>query len=269
MKRTHIIIYISITLLTFCVIGLTTMYFQNRAILKDAENTLLALRNDMASMRNLSPVVCNDSESAGTDIADIVSPAVVLIRVSGKNFEAAGSGFIVDNTGYIVTNQHVIEDANSIRVTLSTGDTYEADLIDSDATKDMAVIKLLSDRTDFHTIKLGSASNAVVGESVMAVGYPIGLELPGPASYTNGIVSAIREFGSVLYIQTDAAFNTGNSGGPLINQQGMVLGMCTSIIGSSNPLHNVQGLGLAIHIGDVLRFINSGRVPCANCHNNG
>jgi S1-C subfamily serine protease len=268
MKKTHIVIYLSITALAFCVIGLTTLYFQNRAILKDAESTLLALRNDMASMRNLSPVDC-DSTSNIADIASLVSPAVVLINVSGKNFVAAGSGFIVDNRGYVVTNQHVIADANSIRVTLNTGDSYEANLIDSDAIKDMAVLKLLSDRTDFPTIKLGSASNAVVGESVMAVGYPIGLELTGPASYTNGIVSAIREFGGILYIQTDAAFNTGNSGGPLINQQGMVLGMCTSIIGSSNPLDSVQGLGLAIHIRDILLFVNSGRIPCANCHDNG
>ena len=84
MKKTHIVIYLSITALAFCVIGLTTLYFQNRAILMDAESTLLALRNDMASMRNLSPVVCSDSESDGTDIAGIVSPAVVLIRVSEK-----------------------------------------------------------------------------------------------------------------------------------------------------------------------------------------
>ena len=133
----------------------------------------------------------------------------------------------------------------------------------------MAILEMRSERSDFPVIKLSSAGEASVGDEVIAVGFPIGLELAGPATFTDGIVSAIRDLGDIKYIQTDAVLNPGNSGGPLMNKQGMVVGICTSVIGSSGSGSTVQGLGLAIYMGDVLTFINSGRIPCQSCHAEG
>jgi serine protease Do len=265
-KNTSLILstFLAVVLVLFS--GLTILYFQNRSLIEQTENTIQLLRDDMSEMRNLEPVICGDSDSDISAIIEAIVPAVVLINISGAGFVAAGTGFIVDDAGYVVTNQHVIENAKSIRVTLSSGEQYESELIGSDKTKDMAILKIISSRTDFPVIKLGTASDSQVGDSVMAVGFPLGLELTGAATVTDGIISAIRKLDGLRYIQTDAATNTGNSGGPLINRQGMVVGMSTAKILSSNPDLNVEGLNLAIHIGDVLQYINSGVVPCANCH---
>jgi S1-C subfamily serine protease len=190
------------------------------------------------------------------------NPAVVRIDVTGSAFKVSGSGFIVDESGYVLTNQHVIVSSTSIQVTLMTNDIYAATVVDTDKKRDIALLKITSKRTDFPTISLGTAKDAAVGDQVLAVGFPLGPELAGPASFTGGIVSAIRTIDGLAYIQTDAAINSGNSGGPLVDIQGMVVGICTAALVESNA----QGIGLAIPIADVLQFIDSGRVPCSNCH---
>jgi serine protease Do len=96
------------------------------------------------------------------------------------------------------------------------------------------------------------------------VGFPLGLELSGAASYSNGIVSALRTINGLQYIQTNAAMNAGNSGGPVIDMQGMLVGMVEGSV--TDPNTTVEGLGLAIPVADVLKFIDSGRISCANCH---
>ena len=212
-------------------------------------------------------------------LADTVSPAVVHIRVEktikgegpaagpfGKNpfggseqfrdfFDhrfrpqrrpefrqpGLGSGFIIDKAGYIVTNNHVVDGADSIKVILKDETEYPAKVIGRDPVTDIALIKIES-KGNLTTVPLGSSDNLKVGEWVAAIGSPFGLQY----TVTAGIVSAKgRAIGSGPYddfIQTDASINPGNSGGPLINMQGEVVGINTLIIARG------QGIGFAIPI---------------------
>ncbi|MCP4111062.1 MAG: DegQ family serine endoprotease [Desulfobacteraceae bacterium] len=152
-----------------------------------------------------------------------------------------GSGFIIEKDGYIVTNNHVIEDADKIRVKLNNGDEYDAEIVGRDPNTDLALIKIKSDK-NLPFIELGNSDNLKVGEWVVAIGSPFGLE----HTVTAGIVSAKgRVIGSGPYddfIQTDASINPGNSGGPLINMDAEVVGINTAIIASG------QGIGFAVPI---------------------
>ena len=155
-----------------------------------------------------------------------------------------GSGFFIDKEGYIVTNNHVIENADKIKVKLKNGKEYDAEIVGRDSKTDIALIKVKSWR-DFQDIKWGDSDVLKVGEWVVAIGSPFGLE----HTVTAGIVSAKgRVIGSGPYddfIQTDASINPGNSGGPLINMKGEVIGINTAIVSRSGG--NV-GIGFAIPI---------------------
>ncbi len=156
-----------------------------------------------------------------------------------------GSGFIFDGEGYIITNHHVVEDASKIVVKLADGEEHEAELIGSDAKTDLAVIKI--DAVEgLEPISLGDSSNLAVGEWVLTIGNPFGLD----NTVTAGIVSAKgrqinRRNPYDDFIQTDAAINPGNSGGPLVNLAGQVVGINTAIFSSSGG--NI-GIGFAIPI---------------------
>ena len=152
-----------------------------------------------------------------------------------------GSGFIIDKDGYIVTNNHVIEDADQIKVKLNNGKEYDAEIVGRDPNTDIALIKIKSGE-NLPAVQLGDSGKLKVGEWVVAIGSPFGLE----HTVTAGIVSAKgRVIGSGPYddfIQTDASINPGNSGGPLINMAGEVIGINTAIIASG------QGIGFAVPI---------------------
>ncbi len=250
-------------LAAFSVRAVTTIN-QSNTQLAGLNETVTALKKDMAAMRTIAAGI---STSQGTSIASLVtlvSPAVVRIDVSSASFKGVGSGFIVDESGYVITNHHVIEDATSIQVTLKSGDSYAATVVDDDADRDLAMLKMESSRTDFPVIELGSASDAEVGDALLIGGFPLGLELSGPATFTQGIVSAIRIIDGLHYIQTDAPINPGNSGGPVIDMQGTLVGVCVAAV--TDPNITVEGLGLAIPVADVLAFISNGRVECSSCH---
>jgi len=154
-----------------------------------------------------------------------------------------GSGFIVSKDGYILTNNHVVEDAEKIMVTLLDGRELQAKLIGTDPSTEVAVIKI--DANDLHALELADSDTIEVGEWVIAIGNPFGLS----HTVTVGIVSAKGRNGLGLstyedFIQTDAAINPGNSGGPLIDLDGKVVGINTAIVGSSGNI----GIGLAIPI---------------------
>jgi serine protease Do len=152
-----------------------------------------------------------------------------------------GSGFIIDKEGYIVTNNHVIADADEIKVKLNSGKEYDAKIIGRDPGTDIALIKIKAD-SHYSVVNLGDSDALKVGEWVVAIGSPFGLE----HTVTAGIVSAKgRVIGSGPYddfIQTDASINPGNSGGPLINMKGNVVGINTAIIAGG------QGIGFAVPV---------------------
>jgi S1-C subfamily serine protease len=174
-------------------------------------------------------------------IVRTVRPAVVTIR-SGV---ALGSGFVIDRQGYIVTNAHVIrEDGGSAK--FDDGTTVPVNVVKIDAQRDLALLKLTTGK-EFSAVKLGDSNRCQSGETVIAIGAPFAME----ASVTKGIISALRQAPStnLTLIQTDTALNPGNSGGPLINLSGEVVGV--------NSAKNMfaEGLGLAIGINDVKAFI--------------
>ncbi len=160
-----------------------------------------------------------------------------------------GSGFIIDPAGYLVTNNHVVENADEISVKLKTGEEFEAAVVGTDPKTDLALLKITSDQK-LPFLEIGDSDTLKVGEWVVAIGSPFGLE----QTVTAGIVSAKgRVIGAGPYddfIQTDASINPGNSGGPLLNLNGQVVGINTAIIASG------QGIGFAIPANMASNIIN-------------
>jgi|TARA_B100001540_G_scaffold40765_1_gene36145 S1-C subfamily serine protease len=181
-------------------------------------------------------------------------PAVIQVNVKKIQSEGAteevpggsGSGFVYDDTGHIITNNHVIDDALKITVTFLDGESYAAEIVGNDADLDLAVLKINARNSYLHHLELGSSSELKVGQQVVAIGNPFGLS----GSMTTGIVSQIgrllpQESGYSIpnVIQTDAAINPGNSGGPLLNLNGEVVGINTAI---QSETGNFTGVGFAI-----------------------
>ena len=166
---------------------------------------------------------------------------------------AAGSGFVVSRDGYILTNYHVIDGASSIQVAFVDGTTYPATLVGGEEPNDIAVLKIEAE--GLTPVVLGDSDNLVVGEQVCAIGNPLG-ELT--FTFTSGYVSAkdrsiTMESGEIMnMLQTDTAINSGNSGGPLFNMYGQVIGITTAKYSSSSSSSaSVEGIGFAIPINDV------------------
>ncbi len=204
------------------------------------------------------------SDNVIVQIAKEVGPAIVGVTVSieqtGANHQTIsresgyGTGIILSEDGYIVTNNHVIAKSDSVKITLINGETYPASIVGADATTDIAVLKI--DKTGLTAAALGDSDSLQVGETVVAIGNPLGSDLAG--SVTSGIVSALnREIStngySQKYIQTDAAINPGNSGGALVNSSGEVIGintLKTYLAGYDDygmPI-GTEGIGFAIPI---------------------
>ena len=190
-----------------------------------------------------------------------VQPAIVRIDVTGPGFSAAGSGVILDSAGHVLTNQHVIANVTAITLTVMDGSAYSATIVKSDSNIDLAVLQISSSQNNFTPITLGSAADTYVGEDVLAVGFPLGPDLPGPATFTRGIVSAMRTMGGQDYVQTDVTINPGNSGGGLINFDGKLLGVPTA--GIVPPRTDAENIGLAIPVEVAKTFIQSaiGNLP--------
>jgi putative serine protease PepD len=181
--------------------------------------------------------------------------------------QGQGSGFVYDGDGHIVTNQHVVEGATSVSVKFWSGKTYDAQVVGTDASTDLAVLKVNAPASELFPLSLGDSSKLAVGDAVVAIGSPFGLE----GTVTSGIVSALhREMTSPNHfaidnsIQTDAAINHGNSGGPLLNAQGKVVGVTSQI--ESNSGGN-EGVGFAIPSNTVSsiagQLISSGKAEHA------
>lgn len=194
-------------------------------------------------------------------IAQKVGPAVVGVStrsVAGIDWfgneqiaEGIGSGMILNEEGYVLTNQHVIAGAKDVKVIFNNGKEVQAKVVNSDASHDIAIVKITEDVKMPGVVELGNSSTLQVGETAVAIGNPLGKEFLG--SVTSGIVSAVnRKLGDkdISYIQTDAAINNGNSGGPLVNSQGQVIGINTAKI-DRNGAVSVDGMGFAIPIDSV------------------
>ena len=201
----------------------------------------------------------SDAEVYAAGVNSVVS--INVTGTSGTNFfgqavqtASAGSGFILTKDGYIVTNYHVVKDGETVKVTLYSGDEYEAKYVGGDEDYDIAVIKV--EAADLQPVTLGDSGSLNVGDHVLAIGNPLG-ELT--FSMSGGMVSCVNRAINVdgtpfNMIQTDASINPGNSGGPLFNQYGEVVGIVSAKY-SSTGNESVEGLGFAIPINDVFAMI--------------
>ena len=190
------------------------------------------------------------------DIFEKSEESVVQVNVlRGESDGGMGSGFVYTDDGYIITNQHVVRDAQKVTVTFLDGESYIGDVVGRDRDLDIAVVKVNPSNTYIQPIKIGDSSKLKVGERIAAIGNPFGLS----GSMTSGIVSQIgrllpQESGYSIpdVIQTDAAINPGNSGGPLINMKGEVVGINTAIQSATGEF---SGIGFAVPSNTVKKVV--------------
>ena len=169
--------------------------------------------------------------------------------------QGSGSGSIMDTKGHILTNHHVVANAQKLEVTLADGSKWPAKLIGSDPDNDLAVIKIDAPREKLKVIPMGDSKNLRIGQKVLAIGNPFGLE----RTLTTGVISSLgrtirSDTGALMedIVQTDAAINPGNSGGPLLNSEGEIIGINSAII---SPTGGSVGIGFAIPVNTAKRLI--------------
>ncbi len=184
-----------------------------------------------------------------------VNPSVVTVVAEEKEGASVGTGIVMTADGYILTNAHVISGGKKAWIATDMGVTYEVQLVGFDERQDLAVLKTVED-VDLPPAVFGDSSRAIVGDTVYAIGNPLGLELRG--TMTNGMLSAVgrtvdMEGVSMTMLQTTAALNSGNSGGPLINAYGQVIGINTMKMSNTDldRESTVEGLGFALPISDL------------------
>lgn len=227
----------------------------------------LLLSKEKVELRPVTPAPgkLSEDELATIKVFKMASPSVVYItnrQVRRDLFtldifkipRGSGSGFIWDKKGHVVTNFHVIYEANEVDVTLHDGSVWEARLVGADPDHEIAVLKIDAPPSKLKPVMIGSSSNLEVGQKVLALGNPFGLDL----TLTTGIISALGRTiesmtGRTIFdvIQTDAAINPGNSGGPLLDSFGRVIGMNTAILSASGAS---AGIGFAIPIDTINRI---------------
>jgi len=233
---------------------------EEKVVAPKLEANPVALKTKPSADFDLKP-----NEKATISLFEEAAPSVVFINTSTfeKDYftmdiaeipKGSGSGFIWDNQGHIVTNYHVIENVDRATVTLSDQTTYDAKLIGVAKDKDLAVLKIEAPTRMLSPLPVGQSNNLLVGQSVLAIGNPFGLD----QTLTTGIISALgREvsgaggFPITDAIQTDAAINPGNSGGPLLNSSGELIGVNTAIY---SPSGAYAGIGFSIPV-DAVKWI--------------
>ncbi len=226
-----------------------------------------------------APVASPSSEGASStgaaqrgltahDIYERDAPGVVHVRAELRSSsdsspfgleqgEAAGTGFVIDAEGHILTNYHVVEDATTVEVGFDDNRVVEASVLGTDATNDLALLKIDTDGLKLAPLELGDSSTAQVGDPVLAIGNPFGLD----RTLTTGVVSALQRqitapngFAIQHVIQTDAPINPGNSGGPLLDAAGRVIGINSQIVTGGTGSGNV-GIGFAVPINTAKKLL--------------
>ena len=222
---------------------LTEVAEATEAAVMSQEDVHIDLHNSPESIENIP-------QEGGLPLQEIYEKnigSVVSISCQSRLGASAGTGVILTSDGYIVTNAHVIEDAFSVSVRLTDDRELEAVLVGKDEITDLAVLYI--EAADLSPAEFGDSEKLRVGDSVVAIGDPLGVKLRG--TYTNGIISAINrdvdvDGRAMTLIQTNAALNSGNSGGPLINCYGQVIGINTMKISAFSDKAGVEGIGFAI-----------------------
>ncbi len=273
-KRVLVALLVAALIAASCGIAVLSVNGYWQAQNKKMQRTLNALSakiEDLQEQIKDNSYTGNGNSVSGTPngSADGMSPGQVyaktyksVVSISAQVVEgntqgiSGGSGFILSADGFVVTNFHVIEGSSRVTVTTYNGKQYEALVAGYDAANDIAVLKI--EATDLQAVTLGSSDDLIIGDQVVAIGHPLGIET---ATLTVGYISAkdqsITTEGSVInMLQTDAAINSGNSGGPLFNMKGEVIGITTAkYSGTSNSGASIESIGFAIPMDDVAKKI--------------
>ena len=249
-----------VIILGLSIISLGFLYTRLNNEVNDAQSQITGLKSGTTSVQGLLSESTPAVQPAATAMSMIVllplvQPVIVRVDVTGPGFKASGSGIIIRNDGYVITNEHVIDNSTTITVTVHDGLQYPATIKASDTTVDLALLKLTNSPANLQVALMGSTSDVIIGSNVVAAGYPLGPDLPGPASFTRGIISAVRTLDGRKYIQTDVAINPGNSGGALVTNSGKVIGITTAVVIPRGEL--VVGIGLAIPIDVIQTYIQN------------
>lgn len=237
-----------------CVV-MTLFAINNGLISLPQSGSLSGLGSSAVTGGKGSAIIKGGNAPDWATVAKNVYRSVVSIQMRSANMEGKGSGAIVDTEGHIVTNNHVVSGAEQIQVTLSTGEIYKAQVVGTDKTTDLAVLKIVNPPKNLQPVKFADSNSLAVGEAVMAIGNPLGYS----NTATTGIVSSLHRPVSVMddksrseivtdAVQIDAAINPGNSGGPTFNAAGQVIGINSSIASSSSKgsVPGSIGIGFAI-----------------------
>jgi S1-C subfamily serine protease len=225
-----------------------------REVVRSKARTVTAASADTATTQ-----VVGSSDAPQRSLEDIYkadSPGVVSVITTLPDGKAEGSGIVLDTSGYILTNEHVIHGQQGVRVSFSNSDNVKARVVGADASTDLAVLKVDLPASALHPLPLGDSSAVEVGDSVVAIGNPFGLDrtlTAGVISALHRQISAPNDFAIGNAIQTDAAINHGNSGGPLLDRSGAVIGINAQLPSNSDVNGNV-GVGFAIPI-DIAKIV--------------
>jgi serine protease Do len=261
-KRRRILLsYVIVSLVSAIIGGFIVLNFSGAFLLPQQQ---APIPNNIAEAQNepVSPEETDQDTNIIAFAARKAGPAVVGISTKSVAYdtflrptpvEGVGSGVLFDGKGYVLTNEHVVKDAEKITVTLSNGKSVRGEVMGTDPSNDIAVVKIPT--TNIPVAKFGDSDKIIVGQTAIAIGNPLGLELQ--RTVTAGIISALSRSiesgdGKVLenLIQTDASINPGNSGGPLINTAGEVIGINTA------KVKGAEGINFAIPINSVKPIID-------------
>jgi len=256
-KKKRILSYIAIALISSLISGVISPFIVLKYM--DKNNATTTTTNNASQTVNIESLLEKGSngnnnvalvaQSAMDSVVGITTVSIQQYGFFQQEVDGVGSGVVVDSNGYILTNAHVINngDAKNIKVLFNNGDEKEAEVLWYDSLLDLAIVKV--DANGLPVAKLGDSDDLIIGETVVAIGNPLGLEFQ--STVTSGIISGLHRSITVDnnliedLIQTDASINPGNSGGPLLNSKGEVIGINTAKITSG------EGLGFAIPINTV------------------
>ena len=256
----RIIILIFFAIFFFSPLFIDIKFSENKIYNSDEDKIIHSIGAIAPSVVGISVINKNINQTLSWEIKDgIFSPYTKKDSI----IKSLGSGLIYSNNGYVITNTHVIQDAADIFVTLSGGKKFKADIVGYDVLTDIALLKV--DGYELPVSDLGDDNNLVVGQWVVALGNPLGLfDLSYEPTATIGIISGLnidfgvknKEYAYRNMIQTDASINEGNSGGPLINLDGQVIGINTFIMTGSNSNQGSIGIGFSIPINRVKDIVH-------------
>lgn len=258
--KKFVITILILSIIVSSVLGsLATLYLAPK--FKFFENTPLYLQTNSSKTEYVGPTYFENTDALTvTEIVKRVGPAVVGVSTQSivdrgffglQQQEGIGSGFIINEEGHILTNYHVVEGAQTVKVIFYDGTETDAKVINYDEANDIALVKLTDPTVTVPaTVTLGNSDELLVGESVVAIGSPLGKEFLGTT--TTGVVSALDrdvtiDGKTLKLLQTDTAINPGNSGGPLINSRGEVIGINTAKFDNAGTT-SIEGIGFAIPI---------------------